>query len=306
MLHHAEARLELLAAIAHEARPVLRARNQLREQREHLAAVADAERKRIAAREELRELAHARARATGSSAPSRRRRRAHRRRKTRRRRSARGTARACAARSSRSVMCTSCASKPARSSTAAISIWLLTPCSRSTATRGRAPRAISGAAMSSSGSKLSCCDSPGSDTSSMRGEFLLGALRIVAQPAHVIGGLRPRAAQIGPALIEQLLAGADAHAQLRLWRTDALHAMRPARARARHSSTIGSSGLRHLQHRARLLGEQRTRSPRRQPPAAPTSRPQWPANAISTSVTSSSAIGAIVIGQQPARARAAR
>ncbi len=36
-------------------------------------------------------------------------------------------------------MCTSNASKPARVSTAAISIWLLTPCSRSTATAGRAP-----------------------------------------------------------------------------------------------------------------------------------------------------------------------
>ena len=36
-------------------------------------------------------------------------------------------------------MCTSIASKPARSNAAAISSWPLTPCSRSTATRGRVP-----------------------------------------------------------------------------------------------------------------------------------------------------------------------
>ena len=37
-------------------------------------------------------------------------------------------------------MCTSTASKPARSNAAAISTWPLTPCSRRIATRGRAPR----------------------------------------------------------------------------------------------------------------------------------------------------------------------
>ena len=43
-----------------------------------------------------------------------------------------------------SLMCTSTASKPARSKAAAISTWPLTPCSRSIATRGRAPRADEG------------------------------------------------------------------------------------------------------------------------------------------------------------------
>ena len=42
---------------------------------------------------------------------------------------------------SRSVMCTSTASNPARSKAAAISTCPLTPCSRRMATRGRAPRA---------------------------------------------------------------------------------------------------------------------------------------------------------------------
>ena len=58
-------------------------------------------------------------------------------------------------------MCTSCGSKPARASTAAISTWLLTPCSRSTATAGRAPAAMYGAATSCCGSKLSCQRRPG-------------------------------------------------------------------------------------------------------------------------------------------------
>ena len=40
------------------------------------------------------------------------------------------------------VMCTSCGVKPARSKTAAVSIWLLTPCSRRIATAGRTPRAM--------------------------------------------------------------------------------------------------------------------------------------------------------------------
>ena len=39
-----QARLELLAAVAHEARPALGARDELLERRQHLAAVADAER----------------------------------------------------------------------------------------------------------------------------------------------------------------------------------------------------------------------------------------------------------------------
>ncbi len=53
-------------------------------------------------------------------------------------------------------------SKPARSNTAAISRWLLTPCSRNTATRGRAPRFTYGATTSSAGANVSFARMPGS------------------------------------------------------------------------------------------------------------------------------------------------
>jgi hypothetical protein len=46
-LDHDEARLELLAAVAHEARPVLGAGNDLGEVAHHLAAVADAQREGV-------------------------------------------------------------------------------------------------------------------------------------------------------------------------------------------------------------------------------------------------------------------
>ena len=61
----------------------------------------------------------------------------------------------------RSVMCTSMASNPARVNAAAISTWPLTPCSRRIATRGRAPVAMYGAAMSSAGSNVSFGVMPG-------------------------------------------------------------------------------------------------------------------------------------------------
>ena len=65
-------------------------------------------------------------------------------------------------------MCTSTASKPARSNAAAISTWPFTPCSRRIATRGRAPRATKGAATSSCGSKRERDARPGSPASRMR------------------------------------------------------------------------------------------------------------------------------------------
>ncbi len=46
--HQRQPRLELLAAVAHEARPELGARDELAQVREHLAAVADAEREGVA------------------------------------------------------------------------------------------------------------------------------------------------------------------------------------------------------------------------------------------------------------------
>ncbi|MNN23709.1 hypothetical protein D3C81_1371140 [compost metagenome] len=63
-------------------------------------------------------------------------------------------------------MCTSMAAKPARSKAAAISTWPLTPCSRSTATCGRTPFLMYGAAMSWLTSKPSLTLRPGLSSSS--------------------------------------------------------------------------------------------------------------------------------------------
>ena len=135
----AQARLELLAAVAQEARPVRGAGDDRLELREHLAAVAHAERERVArARRTPRTLAQraaledrGRPAAAGAEHVA----------------VAEAAAGGEAAKSSsatrpaiRSLMCTSNASKPARSNAAAISIWPLTPCSRRIATFGRTPR----------------------------------------------------------------------------------------------------------------------------------------------------------------------
>ncbi len=125
-----------------EARPVLRPRDQRLQLRQHLAAVAHAQGEGVGAGEEAGEglarprrqqdgLGPAAARAqhiaVGETAAGDQPAQVPVRRSTRP--------------SSTSLMCTSTASKPARSKAAAISIWPFTPCSRRMATRGRAPRA---------------------------------------------------------------------------------------------------------------------------------------------------------------------
>src|SRR6185437_739949 len=120
-------------------------------------------------------------------------------------------------------MCTSCAAKPARSRIAAVSVWLLTPCSRSTATAGRAPRAMYGAAMSSSGSNRSATESPGSSTA-LSLVLLVRALRIIAQPPQAPGSLGPGAAQFLPRLIERNeFADVDTYPQIGGRFPDPLH-----------------------------------------------------------------------------------
>ncbi|CFW30774.1 Uncharacterised protein [Bordetella pertussis] len=59
-------------------------------------------------------------------------------------------------------MCTSMASKPAVSNAQPISTWLLQPCSRRIATRGRLPVPMNGAATSSCGSNATRGARPGS------------------------------------------------------------------------------------------------------------------------------------------------
>ena len=141
-----------------------------------------------------------------------------------------------------SLMCTSTASKPARSNAAAISTWPLTPCSRRIATRGRAPVAMNGAATSSSGSNVSRGASPGSARSSMPRVFLVGAVGVVAQPL-----------------------------QLRGWWPTRRDAGRRATRRARPRRAAGCA-------RARPPSGRRGRAPRRRsrrtpPPPAPRRRP---------------------------------
>ncbi len=169
-LDHDQARLELLGAVAHEVRPVLGAGDQLVQVGQHLAAVADAEREAVRAREEgLRTASRARGVeqdrlgpalagaqhvAVGEAAAGDQ---------------ALEVGQSDAGRSRRSLMCTSTHSKPARSKAAAISTWPLTPCSRRIAMRGRAPRAMKGAAMSSLGIEAELrADRPGSSASTMR------------------------------------------------------------------------------------------------------------------------------------------
>ena len=184
-------------------------------------------------------------------------------------------------------MCTSCASKPARSNTAAVSTWLLTPCSRRIATAGRAPRAMYG-----------------------RGDVLLG-IEASARPRardrppqsaprtprrrtadHRAGGacaMRSptrracRSAQASSNCDRADLASARA-ARSPARRGTARH--RPSPCRAEHvDERRGSSPAQHLH--APRPAPRRTAARARAPRAAGSamSRPQWPANAISTSVT---------------------
>src|SRR5437899_6001077 len=54
----------------------------------------------------------------------------------------------------------------------------------------------------------------------LRGKLLIGALRIIAQPAHAPRGLGPRAPQVDPRLIELQRTDSQLHAQLAGRRAD--------------------------------------------------------------------------------------
>ena len=152
--------------------------------RKHLAAIADAEREAVGAREEARNSSRTRRVEQDRLRPALARAQHVAVREAAARDERRGSRAGGTGPAIRSVMCTSSAAKPARSNAAAISIWLLTPCSRRIATRGRAPRAMYGAATSSRGSKRSATESPGSSRRALRRVLLVGALRIVAQALH--------------------------------------------------------------------------------------------------------------------------
>ena len=190
--------------VAHEMRPVRGAGDQVVQVAHHLAAVAHAERERVAAREERRELV-ARARIeAGSTSPSLRRRRARRRTRIRRTRRSPGSRASERRPAMRSLMCTSKASKPARSNAAAISTWPLTPCSRRIAIRGpragrderrrdvlgrleRQLRRASRARSRPAGASYSSSAASG----------------VVAQPLHRVRRRRPGAVQVDARFVEQ-------------------------------------------------------------------------------------------------------
>ena len=154
-------------------------------------------------------------------------------------------------------MCTSTGAKPARSKAAAISTWLLTPCSRRIATRGRAPFAMKGAAMSASASKV---EPPGKARVILveaRVALLVGAGRVVTEPLHAPGRLRPGGAKLDAVRVDEHAArGREAEATAR---RDAPDAPRERAESVPGEHRLGARDIRiaQLQHRAELLAEER-------------------------------------------------
>ena len=158
---------------------------------------------------------------------------------------------------SRSVMCTSTASKPARSNAAAISICPLTPCSRRIATRGRAPpRARSGAATSSSTSNVVTTDSPGSSLSTRAACSSSAQVRSsrIDCMACVVSDQMPR---------RMLRRSSNTVRPSRRRMTRSPRCDVPERAHrvaqavaAEHLAHARDVGRAHGEHRAQLLGEQ--------------------------------------------------
>ena len=160
-------------------------------------------------------------------------------------------------------MCTSYASKPARSNAAAISTWPLTPCSRRIATVGRTPVAMNGAAMSSSGSNVSSGARPGSSASRMRAyswSAASGLSRSRCIACVVADHARWRSMRD---LVEQRFAATRDRDRVR----DCVGDGRPMacgetrRARAAAITALRVAAL-HLHDRAELLGEQCARAVR--------------------------------------------
>ena len=203
------ARLEPLAAVADEARPHVARRRERDPARGRRPSGSRCRRRARTCRRGRRtcESPLARARCSGTSPPSRGRHRGRRRTRSRRTRSRRGMSRESARPSMRSVMWTSTASKPARVNAAAISIWPLTPCSRRIATRGRAPRAMYGAAMSAAAiERAAAAVSPASPRSMRVRVLLVGARRVVAAARDLVRDVRPARAQLAARRVDQVLA----------------------------------------------------------------------------------------------------
>ena len=144
--HQHQARLELLAAVAHEPRPSGGAGQQIARARRASGSRCTRRAGTCRGARRTGRTRRARGGCSGTSPPSRRRRRARRRTRTRRTRPRPGSP--TDRRGRRPDR--SCGRRPRRTrravNAAAISIWPLTPCSRRIATRGRAPVAMLAAA----------------------------------------------------------------------------------------------------------------------------------------------------------------
>ena len=172
------------------------ARNEVAQVRQHLAAVADTEGKRIAAIEKTRRTGRECASGKGSTWPSRRRHRARHRTRNRRRQRGPGSWTGVS-RPSRMIahVHVDVTAKPARMNAAAISYWLLTPCSRRIATRGRAAPAIGRETSSLPDRRTAVTFSPGSAVVEDAVELFLRRRGIVSQRLDAIARLRPLALQ---------------------------------------------------------------------------------------------------------------
>ena len=122
--------------------------------------------------------------------------------------------------------------------------------------RGRAPFAMKGAAMSSSGAKVSFASEPRVALVEDPVVLLVRARRVVAQALDGVGDRRPRAVQVDALLRQHGLRVHDhAHLAVRVGVPDHVGLAREPRVakRLHHGRAVG---LPHLQDRAQLLVEE--------------------------------------------------
>ena len=204
-------------------------------------------------------------------------------------------------------MCTSTASKPARSNATAISIWPLTPCSRRIATFGRAPVAMNGARDVFGGVEGQLRAAGPARRSGARHRARCRRIPGCRAAAAWRGHRPPRVEQFFPAPFGQ----ASSSLLTRITGAVLGRAMRCARirsSRARRPGRRTRRGLRrHLHDRAQFFVEQGPQDIAGHPPGVGRmSRPTCEANAISHSAATSAAVGTVVVGQQTGRPRARR
>ena len=198
-------------------------------------------------------------------------------------------------------MCTSTASKPARSKAAAISICPLTPCSRRIATRGRAPLR----ARTAPPRRRRCRtwhDATGPGSSRRRGAACSSSAQVGSSRSACIACVVSDQTRAQLCAVLEARCGRRAHGcDRRAAAWPSAWTARPGRAAPSTSRTRATSLGAHLQHRAELLGEQRRERIVAQARRARCPGRRRPANAISTQRHEQAAVGAVVIRQHDAR-----